>query len=84
MNEKREKELGFAAQLPKVGHVLNRDCHPRMDELETYDEMFFDPVYDGFDKDLEHIGDLPYRTSREVKDSPPWRGIRTSGPQKRL
>lgn len=70
MNEKREKELGFAAQLPKVGHVLNRDCHPRMDELETYDEMFFDPVYDGFDKDLEHIGDLPYRTSREVKDSP--------------
>ena len=34
MDEKREKELGFAAQLPEVGHVLLRDCHPRMDELE--------------------------------------------------
>ena len=61
---------GFIDQLPETGHIGVDELYPRLDEVKNYGECFFDPRYDGFERDLEYIGDLPFHTSREVKSSP--------------
>lgn len=63
-------DKGFADQLPETGIIPVEELYPRLDELNKYSEWFFDPRYDGYERDLEYIGDLPFHTSREVKNSP--------------
>ena len=41
----------------------------RGSELRKYKELLFDAERDGFSNQLEYIGDMPFRTSREVKAS---------------
>ena len=68
MNKKIDK--GFLDQLPETGHISLDELYPRLDELRKYSEWFFDPRYDGFERDLEYIGDLPFHASKEVEHSP--------------
>ena len=41
----------------------------RGQELQKYKELLFNAERDGFANQLEYIGDMPFRTSREVKSS---------------
>ena len=41
----------------------------RGSELKQYKELLFDAERDGFSGQLEYIGDMPFRSSREVKGS---------------
>ena len=41
----------------------------RGSELKQYKELLFDAERDGFSGQLEYIGDMPIRSSREVKGS---------------
>ena len=41
----------------------------RGSELKQYKELLFDAERDGFSGQLEYIGDIPFRSSREVKGS---------------
>ena len=66
----KNKDMGFADQLPETGHTPIEEIYPRLDELRKYSEWFFDPRYDGYERDLEYIGDLPFRPSKEVESSP--------------
>ena len=68
MSKKIDK--GFLDQLPETGHISLDELYPRLDELRKYSEWFFDPKYDGYEHDLEYIGDLPFHTSKEVEHSP--------------
>ena len=65
----KEKEVGFADQLPVLDPVPEGQLNPRSEELKRYHEMFFDPRYDGFDPELEYICDLPYCPSAQVESS---------------
>ena len=38
-------------------------------ELQKYKELLFDAERDGFANQLEYIGDMPYRPSKEIKAS---------------
>ena len=67
---KKGFDKGFLDQLPETGHISDGELYPRLAELQKYQEWFFDPRYDGFESDLEYIGDLPFRTSKEVESSP--------------
>ena len=67
---KKGFDKGFLDQLPIAGHISVEELYPRLDELNKYQEWFFDPRYDGFESDLQYIGDLPFRTSKEVESSP--------------
>jgi len=70
MSEADNTNMGFADQLPETGHIAIEELYPRLDELKQYNEWFFDPRYDGYDRELEYLGDLPFRTSKEVESSP--------------
>ena len=61
---------GFIDQLPETGHISIEELYPRVDELRKYGEWFFDPRYDGYERDLEYICDLPFHASNEVASSP--------------
>ena len=57
----KEIDKGFLDQLPETGHISIEELYPRLDELKKYGEWFFDPRYDGYERDLEYICDLPGR-----------------------
>ena len=67
---KKEIDQGFIDQLPETGHIPIKELYPRLDELKKYSEWFFDPQYDGYERELEYIGGLPFHSSREVQSSP--------------
>ena len=67
---KKDFDKGFLDQLPETGHYTVEELYPRLEELNKYQEWFFDPRYDGYENELEYIGDLPFHTSKEVKSSP--------------
>lgn len=71
MQEKtKETGLGFADQLPMPDVLPSELRNPRHEEMVKYKEMFFDPRYDGFASELEFITDMPFKTSKEIEDSP--------------
>ena len=70
MSGTKNTNTGFADQLPEVGHIPVEELYPRLGELRKYREWFFDPRYDGYERELEYVGDLPFRASREVESSP--------------
>ena len=66
----KKLDQGFLDQLPVADHVPFKNLYPRLNELDTYQERFFDSRYDGYERELEYIGDLPFRTCNEVANSP--------------
>jgi len=62
-------QVNFADQLPTPDPIPAGSLNPRAEELKKYKEMFFDPQYDGYDRELEYICDLPYRSSAQVESS---------------
>ncbi len=66
----KEIDNGFLDQLPETGHISVEELYPRLAELRKYGDWFFDPRYDGYERDLEYICDLPFHASREVESSP--------------
>jgi len=70
MSERKVMGMGFAEQLPTPDPIPAGKINPRGDELKKYNECFFDPLYDGFEPELEFIADMPFRSSNEVKESP--------------
>ena len=66
---KQVQNMGFADQLPAPDPMPGGALNPRAAEVAKYKEAFFDPKYDGYGPELEFVGDLPFRPSKEVKDS---------------
>ena len=59
----------FLKELPPIEPVPVFDTRWR-DDMEKYEAIVFNPEYDGFSRELEEIGEVPFRSSLEIKDSP--------------
>ena len=70
MDEMKKTDQGFTDQLPMPDVLPSDRRNPRQNEMAKYNEVFFDPRYDGFESELEFITDMPFHASKDVDSSP--------------